>query len=107
MPAEGTRAQSRGAAMDWTLSALGLSAAPDSLVGRLLALGRDSRGWQDAVADILRAVPPGEQLARCKDRRVLEVMLSLCEAQLLPYPGETRGVCLLLRATARLQPPAL
>ena len=53
------------------------------------------------MGGLLRAIPPSIQV-RCKDRRVLEVLLNLAEAQLLPYPGAVGDVSNLLRATTRL-----
>ena len=88
------------------LSALGLISQSeresDAIVARVLRLGSDPRGgWAETIEELLATLPPETPL-RCKDKRVLDVMFSLAEAQLLPYPGPVRDVSNLLRATTRI-----
>ena len=86
------------------LSALGITKKdPQSvLFSRLYALVKDPRGWQDVMVLALEAVPPDGALAGSgwdRDKKILDVLLSLCEAQLLPYPSITDATFNLLRAT--------
>ena len=86
------------------LQALGLQAKPteaELAAQRLVGL-KDPRAWPEAVSHLLRTVAPGETLGKCKDRRVLESLLSLCEAQLSPYPSGSLDTIMLLRAVARV-----
>ena len=66
-------------------------------MARILALHKEPRGWREVVDEILRAGAP----ASCRDKRVLEQLLSLCDAQLNPYPAEGTSTAYLLDATAR------
>ncbi len=86
-------------------AALGLSHANsrpvDAIIAKVLRLSSDTRGWAEVIEELLATLSPSTPL-RCKDKRVLEVVLSLAEAQLLPYPGPVRDVSNLLRATTRI-----
>ena len=87
------------------LAALGIGTKKDALqllCSRLSGLTKDPRGWQEVMLLVLRLVPEDTALAGLKDRRVLEMLLSLCEANLLPYPSLDDGTQHLLQATRRL-----
>ena len=80
----------------------GSTKAEEAILARLQRLQKDSRDWPSAIAELLEVVPSGTRL-RCKDRRVLEVILSLCNVELHPLrrAGPEKTVPL-LRATSRL-----
>ena len=87
------------------LSALGISSKrPDanSLQPRLLTLIKDTRGWPDVCALLLKTVPPETPLKGVKDKKLLEAFLSLIEAQLFPYPSINAATNDLLYATGRI-----
>ena len=81
------------------LFGLGSSSEINKTLAKVIALQRDPRGWQEVVAQLLLLEPA--LLAKCcKDRRTAEVLLNLCESQLLPYPAVGAATVDLLRATA-------
>ena len=85
------------------LSALGLgSKSPsEAAISKLINLSKDSRGWQEVIALILRTLQPDEQL-RARDRRIIEIVVALSEAQLSPYPNVNQATADLLSVFARL-----
>ena len=80
---------------------LGKKDANALLLSRVAGLARDPRGWQE-VAKAFIQLPPDANLSSLKDKRLLETLLSLCEAQLLPYPALNAATFDLLHATKRL-----
>ena len=94
------RTRSAGAMFLQWLS--GSAKAEEALLARVAKLQKDSREWPRVLADFLELVPEGHRL-RCKDRRVLEVVLSLCNSELNSQGNvDADRVILLLRATQRL-----
>ena len=79
-----------------------VESAIQGLLVRVAKLQKDAREWPRVLAEFLDLVPEGHRFC-CKDRRVLEVALSLCDAELNPQGSADAGrVILLLRATQRL-----
>ena len=78
-----------------------------AILARVYSLQKDTTGWPSVIHEFLQAVPPGTTL-RIKDRRVLEMVLTLCEQEMLRMglcersPAESEDMAMLIDATGRL-----
>ena len=70
-----------------------------SILSKVQKLKTNREGWQSVIEEFLTLVPATGAPLRCRDRRVLEVVLQLCAEELRdPQPTVTP----LLEATRRL-----